>query len=88
VRPDIVFTRKRVAVFVDGCFWHGCPIHASWPKRNADFWRTKIEGNRRRDCEQDRALVEAGWRVVRIWEHDDIEEALKRVQSALDAHRS
>src|SRR4051794_27753605 len=59
---DIVFPRARVAVFVDGCFWHGCPDHGTWPKTNAAFWRSKIEGNARRDRETDEALARAGWR--------------------------
>jgi len=68
-RPDFVFARARLAVFVDGCFWHGCPRHATWPKNNAAFWRTKILGNRRRDRAVDRLLRAAGWRVLRIWQH-------------------
>lgn len=76
---DVVFTRARVAVFVDGCFWHSCPEHGSWPKRNARFWREKIEGNVRRDRETDKSLVEAGWLPVRVWEHEDVEDAAERV---------
>jgi DNA mismatch endonuclease, patch repair protein len=68
-RPDFVFPREKLVVFVDGCFWHGCPAHATWPKQNADFWRTKILGNQRRDREVNRLLKKAGWRVIRIWEH-------------------
>jgi DNA mismatch endonuclease (patch repair protein) len=83
VRPDIVFTRRRVAVFIDGCFWHGCPVHMSWPKRNAAFWKQKIEANRARDEMQDRLLREAGWTVVRLWEHQLDEDALELVVSAL-----
>lgn len=71
-RADVVFRRARVAVFVNGCFWHGCPDHATWPKNNAVWWRAKIEGNRERDQRVDDALVRAGWRVVRVWEHDDL----------------
>lgn len=85
VRPDIVFVRRRVAVFIDGCFWHGCPIHGSWPKANADFWRQKIEANRARDASHDRALREAGWYVVRIWEHEEADEAVARIRKALGA---
>src|SRR5215207_4342941 len=70
-RADVVFGPARVAVFVDGCFWHGCPIHGTWPKKNADFWRDKIETNMRRDTDTDRRLEEAGWLVIRIWEHED-----------------
>jgi DNA mismatch endonuclease (patch repair protein) len=68
-RPDFVFARERVAVFVDGCFWHGCPRHATWPKTNAAFWRKKILTNRRRDRAVNRALRARGWRVLRIWQH-------------------
>lgn len=68
-KPDFVFPRARLAVLVDGCFWHGCPRHATWPKQNAAFWRKKILGNRRRDRAVNRLLRRAGWRVLRIWEH-------------------
>jgi DNA mismatch endonuclease, patch repair protein len=84
VRPDIVFTRRRIAVFVDGCFWHGCPRHGSWPRANEAFWREKIQTNRERDRRQDRALREAGWKVVRVWEHESIEDALARIQHVLE----
>lgn len=78
-RADIVFPRARVAVFVDGCFWHGCPQHATWPKANAEFWREKIETNRRRDEDTNRRFLEAGWTVLRIWEHEDVEAASERI---------
>jgi DNA mismatch endonuclease, patch repair protein len=81
-RADIVFPTKRVAVFVDGCFWHGCPLHGTWPKNNADWWRDKIESNQRRDRETDEQLECAGWQVVRIWEHEG-DEAVDRVVMAL-----
>jgi DNA mismatch endonuclease (patch repair protein) len=68
-RPDFVFPRNKLAVFVDGCFWHGCPLHATWPKQNAAFWRRKILANRRHDRVVNRLLKKAGWRVLRIWEH-------------------
>ncbi|PPK70468.1 very short patch repair endonuclease [Actinokineospora auranticolor] len=80
---DVVFTRAKVAVFVDGCFWHGCPDHATWPKRNADFWRTKIETNRRRDQDTDTRLDDAGWLAVRVWEHEDPAAAALRVHEAV-----
>lgn len=76
---DIVFPRLRIAIFVDGCFWHGCPEHATWPKQNAEFWRQKIETNRSRDSDTDARLIELGWRVVRIWEHELPPDAAKRV---------
>lgn len=66
---DIAFLRLRIAVFVDGCFWHGCPQHATWPKQNATFWRQKIEANRARDRDTDDRLEAHGWKVVRVWEH-------------------
>lgn len=69
VRPDFVFRAARLAVFVDGCFWHGCPRHGTRPKGNAAFWRRKFAANIARDRRVDRALRRAGWRVLRIWEH-------------------
>lgn len=84
---DIVFGPARVAVFVDGCFWHGCPTHATWPKNNAAFWRDKIEGNRRRDADTDARLVEAGWLAVRVWEHENVGEAAARVLVVLESRR-
>jgi len=69
VRPDFVFRKERLAVFVDGCFWHGCPQHGTQPKGNRAFWRKKLASNRARDLRVNRALRAAGWRVVRIWEH-------------------
>lgn len=67
---DIAFPGLKIAVFVDGCFWHGCPEHASWPKQNAEFWRQKIETNRARDMDTDSRLVALGWEVIRVWEHE------------------
>ncbi|MFG1621643.1 very short patch repair endonuclease [Kribbella sp. NPDC049227] len=84
---DIVFGPARVAVFVDGCFWHGCPEHATWPKNNASFWRTKIEGNRRRDANTDSRLTEAGWASIRIWEHDDVAAAAERIRAVVEQRR-
>ena len=68
-KPDFVFSKVKVAVFVDGCFWHACPKHATWPKHRAAFWRKKILGNKARDRRVNRALRERGWTVLRIWEH-------------------
>jgi len=70
VRPDFVFHKSRTVVFVDGCFWHGCPKHATKPKNNAAFWQRKLAGNKQRDQLVTRALRRAGWRVIRIWECD------------------
>lgn len=80
---DIVFPKARVAVFVDGCFWHGCPLHGSWPKQNAKFWRTKIETNRARDLDTDHRLEALGWEVVRVWSHEPAEEAAERISRVI-----
>ncbi|EHR48751.1 DNA mismatch endonuclease Vsr [Saccharomonospora marina XMU15] len=81
---DLVFPRAKVAVFLDGCFWHGCPQHhRPATGATANFWRTKIEANKRRDTDTDQRLHNAGWEVVRIWEHDDLEEAAHRVAAAV-----
>ena len=76
-RGDIVFPRERVAVMVCGCYWHGCPQHATWPKANADWWRDKIESNVARDLDTDRRLTEARWLPIRVWEHEDPAKAAK-----------
>jgi len=78
-RADLVFSTARVAVFVDGCFWHGCPEHMTWPAANAAWWRGKIEGNRRRDHETGAILDAAGWVALRVWEHDEPEAAAERI---------
>ena len=74
-RADVAFIGVKVAVFVDGCFWHGCPMHGTWPKANAAWWREKIKGNRRRDRDTDERLALDGWVVLRFWEHDDPSDA-------------
>ncbi|WP_328459144.1 very short patch repair endonuclease [Amycolatopsis sp. NBC_00438] len=84
---DLVFGPARVAVFVNGCFWHGCPDHGTWPKNNAEFWRDKIETNRRRDTDTDARLDEAGWLALRIWEHETVEAAATRVITAVRERR-
>jgi DNA mismatch endonuclease (patch repair protein) len=83
VRPDIVFTRMRVAVFVDGCFWHGCPEHGRMPSDPSGYWHQKIARNQARDSAVDQALHESGWQVVRLWEHTATEEAAKLVRAAI-----
>lgn len=82
-RPDIVFTRAKVAVFVDGCYWHCCPEHGTQPKKNADYWTPKLARNVERDRQHDEALREAGWAVVRIWEHVPLPEAVTAVREAV-----
>lgn len=78
-RADIVVPAPQVAVFIDGCFWHMCPQHATWPKANAEFWRAKLERNQQRDRGTDTRLASSGWAVVRIWEHENAEDAADRV---------
>jgi DNA mismatch endonuclease (patch repair protein) len=78
---DIVFPSARVAVFVDGCYWHGCPEHHRPATKNSEFWQTKIAENQRRDAETNRVLVEHGWTVVRCWEHDDPKLVADRVDN-------
>ena len=81
-RADIVFSRARVAVFVDGCFWHGCPVHFVEPKSNREFWLDKIRANRDRDRRVDRELLAMGWTPSRVWEHEDPSAAARRVAAA------
>ena len=76
---DVAFPGRKIAVFVDGCFWHGCPEHATWPKRNADFWRQKIEANRQRDADTNARLQANGWTALRFWSHESPIEAAKTV---------
>lgn len=80
---DVAFPGLKIAVFVDGCFWHGCPEHATWPKRNAEFWRQKIETNRLRDADTNSRLQKIGWTVLRFWEHESLIEASDRVAKAV-----
>lgn len=81
---DIAFPRLRLAVFVDGCFWHGCPEHGTQPKANSDWWTVKFSSNLARDRDTDRLLEQDGWKVLRLWEHVEVDEAMRRVQSALE----
>jgi DNA mismatch endonuclease (patch repair protein) len=87
-RGDLVFTRARVVVFVDGCFWHRCPQHATSPRHNGAWWQAKLDANVARDRATDRRLVDAGWRVVRIWEHEAPDAAVASVTAALGPPRS
>jgi DNA mismatch endonuclease, patch repair protein len=82
---DIAFPKLQVAIFVDGCFWHGCPEHGTWPKENADWWRGKIEANKRRDRDTDSQLAMAGWTVIRVWEHEDPELAAEEIAEVVQA---
>jgi DNA mismatch endonuclease (patch repair protein) len=80
---DIAFPRRRVAVLIDGCFWHGCPQHRTVPKANREYWEPKLSRNIERDRETDRSLNDAGWTVVRVWEHVAVEEAVELVEAGL-----
>lgn len=82
-KADIVFTRPRVAVFLDGCFWHACPEHGNLPKANREWWRAKLALNVARDRRNEQALVEAGWLVLRVWEHEPVGTAADRVCAAV-----
>jgi DNA mismatch endonuclease, patch repair protein len=82
-RVDIAFTRRRVAVFVDGCFWHLCPMHSTIPKSNREWWIDKLESNERRDRYTDQVLEDNGWIVVRVWEHEPASEAAARVEAVV-----
>src|SRR5262245_45756326 len=81
-RPDIVFVGKKIAIFVDGCFWHGCPDHAVKPKSNKEFWTKKLAGNIARDRANDSRIHQLGWKGIRIWEHEivnDVERVVKKI---------
>lgn len=86
-RPDVVFPRERVAVFLDGCFWHNCPEHGTQPKANSKWWRDKIAANEQRDRDTDRRLREAGWVVIRAWEHEDPVDVADRAEAHVLASR-
>lgn len=83
VRPDIVFSRARIAVFVDGCFWHGCPDHGQTPARNRQFWVDKLRATAARDVLQTDLLEIEGWTVLRFWEHEPVESAIRTIEKAL-----
>ena len=86
-RADVVFTRWRVAVYVDGCFWHGCPEHGTTPRANEGYWRDKLRRNRERDAETVADLIDAGWTVVRVWEHESPGDAAHRIIAVVDERR-
>jgi DNA mismatch endonuclease, patch repair protein len=85
VTIDIAFTRRRLAVFVDGCFWHCCPEHGVVPRANVAYWGPKLARNRERDAETDARMARAGWQPLRLWEHESLDAAVARVIEALDA---
>jgi DNA mismatch endonuclease, patch repair protein len=87
-RADVVFTRLRVALFVDGCFWHACPQHATAPKANKEWWRAKLKANVARDRDTDARLEEHGWTVIRVWEHEPAGAAADRIESILQARQA
>ena len=78
-RADVVFSRRHIAVFIDGCFWHSCPLHGTTPKTNADYWTPKLAGNRARDVEVTTALEASGWKVLRYWEHESPEHIARAI---------
>ncbi len=85
---DIVFTRARIAVFVDGCFWHGCTTHYTAPRANADYWQEKVRRNQERDRQTDEQLAAAGWQVIRVWEHENVADAARRIAAAVAERRA
>lgn len=94
-RADVVFTRLRIAVFIDGCFWHSCPVHSVPPKRNCDYWEPKLQRNVERDRETDALLRDAGWQVLRFWEHEQaisvtvaIGEAIAKRRGSVSSQRA
>ena len=86
-RPDMVFPGHKLVVFVDGCFWHSCPEHATRPKKNAKFWADKLARNRQRDKEVNSKLTQQGWRVIRVWEHEIKNDLGAVVQKIISAYR-
>lgn len=87
-RADVLFTRRRVAVFIDGCFWHSCPVHGTVPRSNRDWWVAKLDKNMARDRETDTYLSANGWTVLRFWEHEDMELAADVVEQVIRKHES
>ncbi|WP_310435155.1 very short patch repair endonuclease [Streptomyces sp. 3330] len=87
-RIDVAFTSVKVAVLIDGCFWHGCPEHATQPKSNAEWWRQKLDRNMARDMETTEHLMAAGWEVLRFWEHEAPEDVALRIAAAVRHRRA
>lgn len=82
-RADIVFTRRRIAVYIDGCFWHGCPLHGTSPKANSEYWTPKLARNIERDLESTAALQDRGWLVLRFWSHEPVADVVGRIAQAV-----
>ena len=82
-RADVAFPRARVAVFVDGCFWHGCPEHKTVPRSNREWWQAKLLANMARDLDTNRKLIRQGWKVLRFWEHEDMDRATVEIERAV-----
>ncbi|MEV7993144.1 very short patch repair endonuclease [Streptomyces sp. NPDC086077] len=87
-RIDVAFPRAKIAILIDGCFWHGCPQHATQPRTNADWWRRKLDRNMARDRETTEHLIAEGWTVLRFWEHEAPGEVAMRVAAAVERHRA
>jgi DNA mismatch endonuclease (patch repair protein) len=80
-RADVVFTRRRIAVYLDGCFWHGCPVHGVIPTAHSDYWQPKLARNMERDRQATHALQDAGWTVLRFWEHEDTASVVEAIRA-------
>ncbi|WP_432133222.1 very short patch repair endonuclease [Streptomyces sp. bgisy154] len=87
-RIDVAFTAVKVAVLIDGCFWHGCPLHATYPKSNAQWWRQKLDRNMARDVETTEHLRSAGWEVLRFWEHEAPENVALSIATTVERRRA
>lgn len=87
-RADLVIKKYRLAIFVDGCFWHGCPVHGTLPKVNAEFWREKLAANVQRDGLNTKLLQDLGWKVFRIWEHESPYEAADYIMAYVEKFRA
>ena len=85
---DMVFRPAKVAVFIDGCFWHGCPEHYVEPRRNSDYWSAKVARNKWRDSDTDQRLRDAGWTVLRYWEHEPVQEVVEEIVATVSASRN
>lgn len=90
VRPDFVFPKSKLVVFIDGCFWHGCPVHCTPPSSNSEFWSEKLSANKRRDLKVNRQLRNARWSVIRIWEHQlhDVSRLMARLRTKLQVRET